>query len=272
MDNRSLPVQEAGPHDFYLDRPMNPPVPSHPVPPPGPGPSAATRQRKPWLLYGCGAVLLLLLLIAATVAITIWWIQRPIKPVVLSAPEKAEVEEKLQRLDGRGGPVTSPAPDRIRDAQSQNLPPVARKDAAPKPEPDRPYLPGSKVLKLTERELNGLLNANTGLGESVRLELGRDTINAYVAVPIPQDFPAGGGKTFRARGRFRLSLGNGGEPYAILEDVTVFGLSLPKAWLAGLKGENLIGEAVGKRNGSPILRGIKSLRIEPGALVLEVED
>ena len=77
---------------------------------------------------------------------------------------------------------------------------------------------------------------------------------------------------FRARGRFRISLGNGGTPYAILEDITVFGLSLPKAWLGGLKGENLLGQAMGERNGSPVFRGIKSLRVEPGALVLEVED
>ena len=133
-------------------------------------------------------------------------------------------------------------------------------------------MPGSKVFKLTEREINGLLNANTDLGKSVRLEFAQDAVNAYVAVRIPEDFPVGGGKMFRARGRFRVSLGNGGAPYAILEDVTVFGLSLPKAWLGGLKGENLIGQAMGERNGSPILRGIKSLRVEPGALVLEVED
>jgi len=77
---------------------------------------------------------------------------------------------------------------------------------------------------------------------------------------------------FRARGRFDLSLGNEGTPYAILEDVTVFGLSLPKAWLGGLKGQNLIGQAVSQRNGSPAFKGIKSLHVEPGALVLEVED
>ena len=128
------------------------------------------------------------------------------------------------------------------------------------------------MLKLTEREINGLLNANTDLGKSVRLEFARDAINAYLAVPIPQDFPIGGGKMFRARGRFRVSLGNDATPFAILEDVTVFGLSLPKAWLGGVKGENLIGQAIGERNGKPVLRGIKSLRVEPGALVLEVED
>jgi hypothetical protein len=48
--------------------------------------------------------------------------------------------------------------------------------------------------------------------------------------------------------------------------------SLPKTWLGGLKGENLLPKATGERNGQPILRGVKSLQVEPGALVLEVED
>src|SRR5204863_129617 len=188
-----------------------------------------------------------LLIIIATVAITVWWIQRPIKPVVLSAREKAVVDEKLQHVGGSQTSTPSPSP------------------------PDtRSYVSGSKVFKLTEREINGLLNANTDLGKSVRLEFARDAINAYVAVPIPQDFPIGGGKMFRARANFGLSIGNGGTPYASLQDLTVFGLSLPKAWLGGVKGQNLLENAVGTKNGSPILQGIKNLRVEPGALVLEV--
>ena len=236
-------------------------------------PPAAKKTR--WLLYGCGTLVALLLVIVATVVITLWWIQRPIKPVVLSAPEKAAVEEKLQHLSG--GNATAPSiataseTARNRDGKKTAAPPAAA-DTGANQRQDRSYMPGSKVLKLTEREINGLLNANTDLGESVRLEFAQDAINAYLAVRIPQDFPLGSGKMFRARGRFRVSLGNGGAPYAILEDVTVFGLSLPKAWLAGLKGENLIGQAMGERNGSPVFRGIKSLRVEPGALVLEVED
>ena len=137
---------------------------------------------------------------------------------------------------------------------------------------DRPYVPGSKVLRITERELNGLLNANTDLGKTVRLELARDAINAYVVAPIPEDVPVMGGKVFRARGRFSLSVGDGTAPYAVLEDVTVFGLSLPKEWLGGVKGKNLLEDAVGNRQGRPVLKGVKSLRIEPGALVLEVGD
>ena len=128
------------------------------------------------------------------------------------------------------------------------------------------------MLKLTEREINGLLNQNTDLGETVRIEFIRDAVNAYIAVPIPKDFPIGGGRTFRARANFGLSIESGGKPYASLQDVTIFGLSLPKAWLGGIKGQNLLENAVGTRNGSPVLQGIKSLHVESGALVLEVND
>jgi hypothetical protein len=222
-------------------------------------------------------LLALLVVIAATVAITSWWIQRPIKPVILSASEKTAVDEKLQHLSGGNAPAQAPATASTTASTPNRRPktaaaPAAAAGTAANLGQGRPYVPGSKVFKLTDREINGLLNANTDLGKSVRLEFAQDAVNAYLAVRIPGDFPIGGGKMFRARGSFRVSLGNGGEPYAVLEDVTVFGLSLPKAWLGGLKGENLIGQAVGERNGSPVLRGIKSLRVEPGALVLEVED
>jgi hypothetical protein len=257
---------------------MSPNTPSSPAPlSPSTAPPPAPKKTR-WLLLGCGALLALLLVIVATVAVTLWWIQRPIKPVVLSAPEKAAVEEKLQHLGGGKTPApgtTTPSTTAAasnRRAKAGAPPPVAAGGSDQSPGQAQPYMPGSKVLKLTDREINGLLNANTDLGNSVRLEFATDAVNTYVAVRIPQDFPIGGGRMFRARGRFRVSLGNGGAPYAILEDVTVFGLSLPKAWLGGLKGENLISQAIGERNGSPILQGIKSLRVEPGALVLEVED
>jgi len=258
---------------------MATPLSTPPLPPTTPVPAPKKRR---WLLYGCGSLLVLLLLIVATVAITIWWISRPIKPVVLSEREKAVVEEKLQHVSGGNPSAPRPAASggepRLQSKAKTPYTPIPGDPIEPAPggEPipgqDRAYVPGSKVFKLTEREINGLLNENTDLGKSVRLEFARDAINAYLVVPIPQDFPIGGGKMFRARGRFRLSVGNTGAPYAILEDVTVFGLSLPKAWLGGIKGENLLGEAVGERNGGQVLKGVKSLHVEPGALVLEVED
>jgi hypothetical protein len=238
-----------------------------------PGPERPVVSKKTrWFLFGFGAVLAFVLMIVATVAITLWWIQRPIKPVVLSPQETAVVHAKLQYLEAPTPPPTPAQHPAGSVAQSSSLPPSTVETPPEKAEVERPYVPGGKVLKLTQREVNGLLNANTDLGHSVRLEFASDAINAYVVVPIPQDFPIGGGKMFRAKGRFRLSLDQGGAPYAILEDVTVFGLSLPKAWLGGLKGENLLADAMKSGQGAPVVRGIKSLHVEPGALVLEVED
>jgi hypothetical protein len=236
-----------------------------PSPSPPPPASSIPPRANPnrWLLFGCGGILALLLIIVGTVALTVWWIQRPIKPVVLSPREKANVEAKLRRIEG--GSTQNPA-------SGANSGPSQPSSGLEPEVPQRFYVPGSKVLKLTEREINGLLNQNTDLGKSLRFEFDQDAVNAYLAVRIPQDFPIGAGKMFRARGRFRVSLGNGGKPYAILDDVTVFGISLPKAWLGGIKGENLISEALSGNNRSPILKGIKSLRVEPGSLVLELED
>lgn len=253
--------------------PNNPSPPPPVVRPANPTPSAPTPpgpRKRNWLLIGCAGFLGLILLLVATVAITVWWIQRPIKPVVLSEKEKVEVEKKLEHLNGGKSPSYAPAKRAPDDHSPLELPAGANSD-----NPNRQrgtYTPGSKKLILTEREINGLLNQNTDLGNSVRLEFDRDAVNAYVVVPIPKDFPIGGGRMFRARGRFGLSIDSKGAPYASLEDVTVFGLSLPKAWLGGIKGENLLDQATGNRNGGPVLRGIKSLHVEPGALVLEVED
>ena len=239
-------------------------------------PKAPNKLRSPWVL-GCGALLLALLLVIAGVAATLWWIQRPIRPVVLSPQEQVTVEKKIRELEGGTIPLTpavssaplSSAP--VGSAPAASVPLRSGTPAASAPAPDgSTYVPGSKVLRLTDREINGLLNQNTDLGDKVRLEFAKDAVNAYLAIPIPEDFPVGAGTIFRMRGRFRVSIGGQGQPYAILEDITIFGLSLPKAWLGGIKGENLLGEALG--GGGAVLQGVKSLKVEPGALVLEVED
>ncbi len=223
-----------------------------------PGSSPAMKKHSP-LLLGCAGLLLLLFLIATTVAITFWWIQRPIRPVVLSAQENATLETKVRELESRSVPIGRDSTPSFHSAPA----------AAGSPVQQSAYVPGSTTIKLTEREINGLLNKNTDLGNKVRLEFDKDAVNAYMAIPVPEDFPVGAGTTFRMRGRFRISIGGEGRPYAVLEDVTIFGLSLPKEWLGGIKGENLLGEALGD---GPVVQGIKSLKVEPGALILEVGD
>lgn len=223
-------------------------------------PPSTERNRHP-LLWGCGILLLLFALLSATVAGTIWWIQRPIRPVILSASERTSVEQKIREIEAPAIPLDA----RPASVHSGPVGPAA----SASPGAMGAYVPGSKTLRLTEREVNGLLNLNTDLGSKVRLEFAENAVNAYLALPIPQDFPVGAGTVFRMRGRFRVSIGGEGRPYAILEDVTIFGISLPKDWLGGIKGENLLGDALG---GGPVVQGIKSLKVEPGALVIEVAD
>ena len=114
-----------------------------PIPPVSPQPPKKAR----WLLYGCGTLVALLLVIVATVALTLWWIQRPIKPVVLSPKEKARVEAKLRELEstnlpppavsgsGRTALAPTPAPAPERGSRNVELPPAVAAGAPLPPKP-----------------------------------------------------------------------------------------------------------------------------------------
>lgn len=183
---------------------------------------------------GCGALLALALAALVGAGITFWWLNRPMKPVVLTEPEIAAVEKKLE----------------------------------PPPRADNTYEPGEKSLVLTEREVNGMLEHNTGLGNRIRLSLDRGAVNAYLAIPLPEDLPMLGGMLLRGRGRFLVDASAGQNPRLQLEDVTLFGLSLPAAWLGGLKGRDLLAESLGTGN----MPGIRELVVEPGSLRIELEE
>ncbi|MFT3989991.1 MAG: hypothetical protein QM680_01145 [Luteolibacter sp.] len=158
-----------------------------------------------------------------------WWFNRPIQPVVLSAQEKSVVEAKVEAIQKPAEPT---------------------------------YEKGTKDIILTERELNGLLNENTDLGKSVSLQLGTDVIIARVETDLDPDMPVVGGKRLKARARFFVSQKTG-VPSLVLDDVTVWGVSLPNDWLAGVKGRDLLSETLGK-NGK--IAGIEEFKIEPGQL------
>src|ERR1043166_7354807 len=84
----------------------NSPSPPGAQPPLPPAPSQPPKKRSR-LAIGRGVLLGLLLVVVATVFIAIWWVQRPIRPVVLSAREKAEVDSKLEHLHNQT-PATPP--------------------------------------------------------------------------------------------------------------------------------------------------------------------
>lgn len=165
-----------------------------------------------------------------------WWHNRPIQPVVLSQKEKEVVAEKVEAIQ--------------------------------KPE-DPKYEKGSKEIILTERELNGLLNENTTLGKSVSFELATGAIHARVETDLDSDLPLVGGKHLKARARFLVSKEPGKAAF-VLDDVTVWGISLPNEWLGGLKGHDLLGETIGGKGGR--IAGVEEFKVETGKLIIRLAD
>lgn len=187
------------------------------------------------LALGCG--------IAA--ATTAWWVKHniyasPIQPVSLTQNEQQTLDAKLHVLENTPSP-TAPA-------------------ASPGEE--------ERTLIITAKEINAYL-AGQNLGESVKIDLGRDSISATVLVPVPSDagLPLISGTTLR----LSLALGarmNADKKVAIeLRDVRVGGVPLPNAWLGDLKGVNLTDENL--QNDPALQRflaGIQSLDITPEGL------
>jgi hypothetical protein len=166
-----------------------------------------------------------------------WWQNRPIQPVLLSVEEKATVEAKVEAIQKPADPI---------------------------------YEKGSREIILTERELNGLLNENTEFGKSVSFQLATNAIHARVETDLDPDLPILGGRRFKARARFLVS-DIPGKASFILDDLTVWGISLPNDWLAGLKGRDLLAEALGAGNNGKV-PGVEEFKVEPGQLMIRLKE
>jgi hypothetical protein len=182
---------------------------------------------------GLAKFLIILAVIALVLGGLWWWHNRPIRPVVLSPQEKAVVEAKVEAIQKPAEPT---------------------------------YEKGSKEIILTERELNGLLNQNTNLGESLKFELVTNAIHARLETDLDPNLPIFGGKRLKARARFFVG-GSPEKPALVLDDLTVWGISLPNDWLGGLKGQDLLGEALGGG-----IRGVEEFKVESGKLTIRLAE
>lgn len=204
-------------------------------------PTAPVRRSS--CLLKCLLVLVVLALILGGVW---WWMSRPIQPVVLSVAEQAAVTAKITAIQSPH-PPTAPAT------------------------PTEPtYEKGGKEIIITERELNGLLNERTSLGKTLSFELATDAVHARVETDLNPDLPWIGGHHLKARARFLVSPVQGAASF-VLDDVTVWGISLPNDWLAGMKGRDLLGEILGGGKTGPIA-GVKELKVESGKLIIRLAE
>lgn len=199
--------------------------------PPVTGVHVSPNKKKRVSCLMVAVVVFLLLVLSAAGAY--WWYNRPIKPVELSQEEVRAVEKKVEIIEAEPG-----------------------------------YEAGSKEIVLTEREINGLINENTSLGEQLNLTLATGEIHARVESDLPEDVPVIGGKRLKARARFLVETLEG-RPSLVLDDVSVWGASLPNDWLGGMKGKDLLAEIFGEKG---TLSGIEEIRIERGQLVIRLKE
>ena len=209
-----------------------------PVPPP--------RRAPPWRGLLLGLVLGLLVLAGLW-----WWFSRPIQPVVLSPAEMAAVEAKVAALQGDESPGAVPTP-------------------APAAPAEPAYEAGKKEIVLTEREINGLLNHNTDLGKSLSFQLGTGVLLARFETDLDPDLPLLGGRRFKARARFLITESSG-RPSFVIDDLTIWGISLPNAWLGQIKGRNLLEEILGAGD-KDHLPGVRSFAIDPGKITIRLKE
>ena len=215
------------------------------IPPSLPPPSSLfpekTRHRwKKWFFT-------LSLTVLVTVAITVtacWFLFRGIQPTNLTEKERHALETKLSALSAPA--LQTPV------------------EASPST-----YNPGGKFVKLTARELNGLLNEHTDLGQSLKFEFAENALHARLNSRLPDDSPILAGKKIRGKARFVIS-DEDSQPSLILDDVTIWGISLPNNWLGGLKNQDLL-SMIFPENGTSLV-GVKRWEVTSEGLLLELDE
>ncbi len=224
--------------------------------------------------FGCGQVLLIMLVTAVVSAgAMLWWAKHylyasELRPVALSVDENEQLEGKLELLEeaALGGEVLPEAPAEGSFADGE---PTGQDPRAEAYEEDL----AGRELHLTERELNALIAKNDpDAARHVAVDLSRDLVSVKVIVPMDEDVPLLGGKTVRIKAGFGVVF-DGTRAEVILKGVSLGGIPLPSAWLGGMKGKDFIQE-FGEDGGfwKQFSDGIEHLEVRDGRLTLKLKE
>lgn len=220
-------------------------------------PGAATVSQQDNRIGWLQILILVLIAMAVTVAVTLWLVKSyfftsEFTPVSLSSREQQTLTHKLERLEEEDTPGA---------ADTADLQPERYSEAG-----------ASREVSFSERELNGLLANNTDLARRVAVDLSEDLISAKILVPMDEDFPILGGKTLRARTGVEFAYENG-RPIVKLKGVSIMGVPVPNAWLGGLKNIDLVNE-FGNEEGfwKAFAEGIDAVNVKEGSLRIRLKE
>lgn len=199
-------------------------------------------------------VVTFLVLLAVAVLVAVWVRQyvyaSKFTPVTLTREENAVLQDKLARL-------------------RQEEPVPASPEAVPgKPLSPEPYSEegANRHVQLSERELNGLIAGTPDVARTVAVDLSDDLISVKLVLPVDDEVPVLGGKTFRIHMGLAVRY-EGEKPYIALKGVSLGGIPLPNAWLGYLKNVNLV-EEFGSGDGfwKIFSEGVRTIEVRQGRM------
>ena len=202
--------------------------------------------------------LFVLIAVAVSVAATFWIVRTYVfpsqfDPVELSQRDQQALNEKLRRLGWQAASAESGA------APEQEL--------TPEPYRERDE---DREIRLTEKELNGLLASKTDMARRVALDLSDNLASAKLLIPVPPDFPIMPGRTVRVSAGLELNYAEG-RPIVALQGVSIMGVPLPNAWLGNMKNVDLVRE-FGADGGfwKAFADGVDQVEVREGALLIKL--
>lgn len=214
--------------------------------------------------FGLAGILgLFATVIAVTIGGTAWWVGRyvyakPIEPTRLTEAERRTLDGKLARLD-----AASP------EARRRPRPPVGDEPLEPTPYAEDD---ADREIRLSERELNGLVARDEAAARRVAIDLADDLVSVTMLVPFDGDFPILGGKTLRIATGLELAYADG-RPIVAIRGISLGGVPLPRAWWGDIKGRNLV-EEFGAPGGfwDQFAKGVDDIRIRDGELWVKLRE
>lgn len=210
-------------------------------------------------VVGLVVAAMLLTLAATLLIVKTWLFPQPFAPVVLSPAEEQRLERKLARFEqwDRGDPGAAARRGPTAD------------DLRPEPYSEEG---ASREIRLSEREVNGMIAANTDLATRMAVDFANDLVSVKLLIPIDPDFPLFGGKVLKVRAGAELAFRQG-RPVVILRGISVMGVPLPNAWLGGLKNIDLV-ELFGTDPGfwQSFAQGVAAIEVRDSTLLIVLKE
>jgi len=130
----------------------------------------------------------------------------------------------------------------------------------------------SREIRLSEREINGMLAQNTDLARKMVVDFSEDLVSVKMLIPLDPDFPFLGGKTLKIKAGAELAFRDS-RPVVILRGISVMGVPLPNAWLGNLKNIDLI-KAFGTDPGfwKGFADGVAAIQVREGSLLIVLKE